>query len=117
MKTMLGFCSGCAQPDVIASGAATNEDKNPSLMLRLVITLPPQVAKTDLRLQITRESQGTLIQIKLLPAMPSASMSESGQNAKFSLRADVVCFASNNRHRLVGSAGPFGATDTAIIEN
>jgi hypothetical protein len=32
-----------------------------------------------------------------------------GQNAKHSLRAKVFCFASNNRHRSVGSAGPFGA--------
>src|SRR3984957_4915543 len=36
-------------------------------------------------------------------------MSALGQNAKYSLRADVFCFASNNRHPSLGSAGPFGA--------
>src|ERR1700740_2808820 len=34
--------------------------------------------------------------------------SHVGQNAKYSLRADVFCFASNIRHRSIGSAGPFG---------
>src|ERR1700721_2689791 len=38
-----------------------------------------------------------------------ASMSALGQNAKYSLRAEVFCFASNNRHPSLGSAGPFGA--------
>ena len=35
-------------------------------------------------------------------------MSPSGQTAKYSLRADVFCFASNNGHRSTGSACPFG---------
>jgi hypothetical protein len=32
-----------------------------------------------------------------------------GQNAKYSPRVDVFCFASINRHPAVGPAGPFGA--------
>src|ERR1700721_952726 len=36
-------------------------------------------------------------------------MSEPGQNAKYSPRVDVFCFASINRHTAVGPAGPFGA--------
>jgi len=32
-----------------------------------------------------------------------------GQNAKYSLRADVFCFVSNNGHRSTRSACPFGA--------
>jgi hypothetical protein len=36
-------------------------------------------------------------------------MSGLDQNAKYSLRANVFCFATNNRHRSIASAGPFGA--------
>jgi hypothetical protein len=36
-------------------------------------------------------------------------MSAPGQNAKYSPRVDVFCFASINRHPAVGPAGPFGA--------
>src|ERR1700720_1474359 len=38
-------------------------------------------------------------------------MSLVGQNAKYSPRVDVFCFASINRHPGVGPAGPFGATN------
>jgi hypothetical protein len=34
-----------------------------------------------------------------------------GQKAKYSLRADVFRFASNNGHRSTGSACPFGASN------
>src|ERR1700686_4631843 len=48
-------------------------------------------------------------------------MSVLGQNAKYSLRADVFCFASNNGHRSTGSACPFGANrreyDIRIVPN
>jgi hypothetical protein len=42
-------------------------------------------------------------------------MSVWGQNAKYSSGADVFCFASNIRHRSVGSAGPFGADIVAKV--
>jgi hypothetical protein len=42
-------------------------------------------------------------------------MSQSGQNAKYSLRADIFCFAPTNRHRSMGSAGPFGADSVAKV--
>jgi hypothetical protein len=42
-------------------------------------------------------------------------MSEPGQNAKYSPRVDVFCFASINRHPAVGPAGPFGADIVAKV--
>ena len=36
-------------------------------------------------------------------------MSQLGQKAKCSLRADVFCSAPDTGHRSIGSAGPFGA--------
>jgi len=37
-----------------------------------------------------------------------------GQKAKYSLRADVFRFGPNNRHRSIGSVGPFGATSGLV---
>jgi hypothetical protein len=37
-------------------------------------------------------------------------MTAAGQNAKYSLRADVFCFASKNRHRQISQSRPFRAT-------
>ena len=37
--------------------------------------------------------------------------SVKGQKAKYSLRANDVCFGPNNGHRSIGSACPFGATN------
>jgi hypothetical protein len=37
-------------------------------------------------------------------------LSDSGQKAKYSLRADVFRCSANNGHRSIGSACPFGAS-------
>jgi hypothetical protein len=42
-------------------------------------------------------------------------MSELGQKAKYSLRADVFRFGPNNGHRSTGSACPFGADIVAKV--
>ena len=48
------------------------------------------------------------------PEKGKRAISEMGQNAKYSLRADVFCFASNNRHCSIGSAGPFGGHERTL---